>query len=179
MSRLEDFQNALPRVTFNGEDRDSPVHRDRIAQMLAGTNIPVEHAANLSAIHTGIPVAGGAHAQYGHLTNSIRMAGDPERIASMPGVYNKLIRTTVHEIGHAYNRNLNPGEFNEKNLTNPSWRGRQEAFAENYADEHMPGSHSGYDYDVAHGHQAFDANEYRRGRGPRYGNIDPRLLNFG
>lgn len=174
MSMFDEFHAALPRVTFQGED--SPVHREHIARMLADTNIPVEHAANLSAIHTGVALPAGTNAVYGHLSNTMRMSTDPTRLHSMPAVYQKLVRTATHEIGHAYNRNLNPAEFTSKNLQNPSFRGRQEALAENYADEYFPGSHSGYDYEVKHGHQGFDANEYKRGRGPRFGNIDPRLM---
>lgn len=175
MSRLEAFRSAMPPVMFQGSP--SPLHREHIAQMLADSSIPVNHAADLSAIHVGSPVARGAGAVYEPRSNSLHMAGDPERIKNnLPAsVYEKLQRTAVHEIGHSVQRNLNPLEFSRANQINPSWRGRQEALAENYADENLPGTYSGYDYNVQRHLHNFDASEYRRGRGSHFGNIDPRL----
>lgn len=175
MSRIDELRAALPTVTFRGQP--SPLHHEHVAQMLASSNIPVEHAANLSAIHVGSPVAHGAGAVYDPRGNSLHIAGDPERIKNtLPGnVYEKLKRTTVHEVGHSVQRNLNPLEFSRANQANPSWRGRQEALAENYADKHLPGTYSGYDYNVQKRQQNFDSSEYKRGRGSYFGNIDPRL----
>lgn len=83
----------------------------------------------------------------------------------------KYRRTLAHEIGHGVSHNLNPAQFG-KAMSSPVGRGTLEAHAENYADQAVPGTYSGYDNEARKGRMPAS---YQQARGPRFGNIDPRL----
>lgn len=173
MASYDDYMAALPPVTFRG--KSSGLQREAVARSLAGSQVPVDHVAALSGVHTGVPVRNGAGALYDHRTKSVVIPGNPDAMSRMsPGVQAKSQRTLVHEVGHSASHHMNPQQFGQY-LATPHGRGLLEAHAENYADRALPGSHSGYDYDVSRGRAAFDSGSYRQARGQRFGNIDPRL----
>lgn len=174
MSRYEEFMSSLPPVTSKGQESQEARHH--VASLLASTDVPAEHAQSLSGIHTGAKLPQGQRAQFSHESNSIFIAGDPGKLQeSMPKVYDSLKRTVTHELGHARSYAMSPGQFSSKNLQSPSFRGREEATAENYADQYLPGSYSTYDYSVPKGQNNLDKDEYKKSRGQRFGNVDPRL----
>lgn len=173
MASFDEYMSALPPVTFKGQS--SGLQREAVARSLADTRVPVEHVGLLSAIHTGVPVRAGAGALYDHQTRAMVIPGNPDAMAKMsPGLQARNGRTQVHEIGHAVAHNMNAAQFG-KYLATPQGRGVLEAHGENYADRMLPGSYSGYDYDVSRGRAGFDSRSYQNERGQRYGNIDPRL----
>ena len=135
MSRFDEFKSALPAVTFQGQP--STFQHDSVARLLAGTNIPVEHAANLQAIHTGanIPTTG----LYRRGDRSLLLRGNPDSTAHTPGMQRNYQRALGHEIGHSRAHTLNPRQFDTMMGTFQG-RGAIEAHAENYADTNVPGS---------------------------------------
>ena len=178
MSRFDDFQSALEnKVTFHGQP--SSYQRDAVAHILSGTNIPVEHAANLNAIHAGanIPTTG----LYRRSDRSVLLRGNPDSFDRMPSMLQNYRRAAGHEIGHSRAHTLNPRQFDTM-MGTAQGRGVIEAHAEDYADKHVPGSYSSYDHLVRTQQPTsvtgFDSRSYRNARGPRYGNVDPRLTSF-
>lgn len=149
-----------------------PEHRTALAGHLSQTNVPAQHAQALSSIHVGSnQIPRGAGAVYKPADRSMHLS-DPagaERVG--PGAAAKYRRTVTHEIGHAVSHHLNPDQFG-KAMSTPGGRGALEAHAENYADQAMPDSYSGYDYEASRGRMPAT---YAQARGQRFGNIDPRL----
>lgn len=175
MSRYGDFQDALGnRVTYGGQP--SVIQRDAVARLLAGTNIPVEHAASLRAIHTGADIPHPGIYRTGE--RSLLMRGNPDAMSAISERQRVANRRVLgHEIGHHASLLMNPHQF-ESAVVTPQGRGTLEAHAENYADQGVPGSYSAYDHLVNTGRGDFHHGAYRDARGPRFGNVDPRLTQF-
>lgn len=175
MSRYSDFQDALGnRVTYGGQP--SVIQRDAVARLLTGTNIPVEHAATLGGIHTGadIPHPG----IYRRGDRSLLIRGNPDAMSAIGARQRTATQRVMgHEIGHHASHTLNPQQF-EGALFTPHGRGTLEAHAENYADQAVPGSYSAYDHLVNKGKADFHPGAYKDARGPRFGNVDPRLTQY-
>lgn len=170
MASYDDYMATLPPVTFRGQS--SQLQRQAVARSLSGSQVPPEHVARLSGIHTGVGVRNGAGALYDHKSGGIVIPGNPDATSRMsPGIQAKAGRTMAHEVGHSVSHNMNPVQFG-KYLATPHGRGLLEAHAENYADQAMPGSYSGYDYEASKGRMH---GAYQQARGQRFGNIDPRL----
>lgn len=170
MASYDDYMAALPPVTFQGQS--SQLQRQAVARNLSGSQVPPEHVARLSGIHTGVGVRNGAGALYDHKSQGIVMPGNPDAMSRMsPGIQAKGTRTLAHEVGHGVSHTMNPVQFGQF-LATPNGRGLLEAHAENYADQAVPGSFSGYDYEASQGRMP---DTYQAARGPRFGNIDPRL----
>lgn len=177
MASYDDYMAALPRVTYKGQA--SNVQREAIAHTLAGTHVPPEHIGSLSAIHAGVNMSVRSAALYNHDDGSMLLPGDPNWISQMGGgIHAGMQRSIAHETGHRFSHIANPVQF-ANYVHHPEGRGILEASAENYADQAVPGSYSSYDYTVSRGGSPnvakLDANSYRRMRGQRFGNIDPRL----
>jgi hypothetical protein len=169
MASYEDYLSALPRVTYRG--RSSGIQRDAVAHLLGGTRVPPEHIASLSAIHAGVDLPAGTHAQYNHNAGSLLLSSDPHSVSGLSaGMVASHTRLIAHETGHRFSHIANPVQFSQY-IHNPVGRGILEASAENYADDAMPGTHAGYDPVVQQGKQPFDADSYKEIRGRRFGKI--------
>lgn len=150
----------------------APEHRTALAGHLSQTQVPVEHAQALSSIHVGSKkIRPGAGAMYYPGDRSMHLS-DPAGVSRVgPGAESQYRRRVTHEIGHAVSQHMNQQQFSGYMAT-PEGRGTLEAHAENYADQAAPGTHSGYDYEASKGRMPAS---YQQARGPRFGNIDPRL----
>lgn len=166
MASHDEWMSALGRFQM------SPEHREALAGHLSQTRVPVQHVEPLSAIRVGSKkIRPGAGAVYIPSDRSIHLS-DPYGAARVgPGAEIKYRRTMAHEIAHAVSHHMNQEQFGSY-LATPERRGTLEAHAENYADQAVPGTHSGYDYDASNGRMP---SSYKTARGKRYGNIDPRL----
>lgn len=167
MATPDEWSAALSRFPMKDE------HRAALAGHMAATQVPVGHISALSGIRVSSKLRPGAGALYHPASRTMQIA-DPTGAARVgPGVVRKYQRTLSHEIGHHVSQVMNGPQFGTL-MQSEGGRARLEASAENYADQAVPGSYSGYDYESAKGRMHPD---YAAQRGARYGNVDPRLKN--
>ena len=166
MASHEEWLGALGRFQMQ------PEHREALAGHLSQTRVPTEHVGSLSRIVVGSDqIRRGAGAMYFPGDRSMHLS-DPQGAKRIgPGAEAQYRRRLTHEIGHGVTHQLNEKQFGSL-VSSPHGVGVLEAHAENYADQAMPGSHSGYDYEASKGRMPAS---YQAARGERFGNIDPRL----
>ena len=174
MASYDDYLSALPKVTYKG--RSSGMQRDAVARLLDGTGVNPEHIGSLSAIHTHVDLPAGNAAVYNHNEGSMSVVADAHHVSEsgISSVAGGLRHTIAHETGHRFSHIANPVQFSQY-LDHPQGRGILEADAENYADQAVPGFHSGYDVRAANGQVPFDADSYKEMRGMRFGDVGRKL----
>lgn len=163
----EHYAVLKDKVTFNGAPSDA--HARALAGQYAETQIPTEHVSRIAAFHTGSD-------SYGYHPSSgvVSIPGDPTR-DNGPALRGHQVRRLAHETGHAVQHQLN-GDRVPNMMRSQRGRGMLEGNAERYADRAVPGSHSGYDYEVHKGSRGAEfSSGYKTARGDMYPNIDPRL----
>jgi hypothetical protein len=167
MATWQEHFNALPDVNYMGKRSDE--HKEKVARELERTGVqPAHYVGRVSSFNAvgrdTESIAGGA-GLYTPRDRKLYVAGN---------FHPAFTRTMVHEIGHAVHHALSGAQFGQM-LRTPQGHARVEASAENFADQHLPGSFSKYDHLVQSGSASFDPAYYRDARGRRFGNIDPRV----
>lgn len=156
---VDDYADAFQ--SFGGNAFD---HK-HLAGVMLQTRVPIEAVQHINKVRFNQDMD--AAGSYRYTDRSLNFQGKPAAMGAGSSERERQMKRLVrHEGHHAMQHMVNGQQFEAAMAPgNSRGRARVEAYAENAADKHVPGSYSSYDSQIARGGRTrFDPEEYKKVR---------------